>query len=219
MQAYSFQHLETEDGSDKVVDLETGDVYQWDDEQGIYVKVPAETITEVDTEYVPIAIDTNDEQLPSQTVDLEALAALIEPLSNYDQSSQYPVGTSNINIFAGLVSKVPFGQHYVYWRDGQYSYKFAYGDLELSGTVFKGDVTIVTYASTGGSSSYYTWSSSADSSFTLNAGGRLVYSDLGNYPGLSDREVIRYVETLTLIVAGGCVFVLLDRLRRSCFRR
>lgn len=207
------------DESGRVVDLDTGYIYSWDDELGIYVKEEPEKEVEVETEYVGIQLDSDNPELPSNPVTLEDLEALIAPLSNYDQSSQYPVGTQNISIFSGLVSKVPWGQHYVYWRDGQYSYRFAYGDIELTGTTFRGDVTIVTYAQTGGSGSYYTWSTVKDNSFTLSAGNRLVYSDLGDYPGLSDREVIRSVETLSLVATGSILFVLLDRLRRSCFRR
>lgn len=217
VQALSLQPLE--DGTDRVVDLDTGDIYAWDDGSGMYLIVPPEKEVEVDTEYVGIQVDSNDSELPNNQITLEDLEALIEPLSNYDQSSQYPVGTQNVSIFSGLVSKVPFNQHYVYWRDGQYSYRFAYGDLELSGTTFTGDVTIVTYASTGGSNAYYTWSTVKDSSFTLKAGNRLVYSDLGDYPGLSDREVMRYAQVTALLVAGGLIFILFDRLRRSALRR
>lgn len=216
-QAYHFQSLE--DGSDRVVDLDTGDIYFWDDELALYVKEEPEKEVEVETEYVGVQLDSDNTELPDNPVTLEDLEALIAPLSNYDQSSQYPVGTQNISIFSGLVSKVPWGQHYVYWRDGQYSYRFAYGDIELTGTTFKGDVTIVTYSQPGGSGSYYTWNTVKDSSFTLSAGNRLVYSDLGDYPGLSDREVLKNVEALLLVVTGSCLFALFERLRRSCFRR
>lgn len=208
-----------EDGSGRVVDLDTGDLYSWDDSQGIYVKDEPEK--EVETKYVGIEVDSEQSDVPVPDFTLEDIASLIEPLSNYDQSAQYQVGTSNVSIFSGLVSKVPWGQHYVYWRDGQYSYRFAYGDLELTGTTFKGNgsVTIVTYSTTGGSGSYYTWTSSKDSAFVLSANNRLVYSDLGDYPGLSDREVMRYVQTTALVVSGIAIFFLFDRLRRACFRR
>lgn len=141
---------------------------------------------------------------------------------SYDGSGIYNVGTTNLTIFEGLVSKIPLNHHYVYFRDGQYSYKCAYGDISLNGHVFSGsDVTVLTY-DTRGAQSGQTWittyTENHDSNFRYNAGNYLCYSDLGNYPDFSNREVLRYAKTETILFGTACVFGLLLSLRFALFR-
>lgn len=191
----------------------------------MYVKDESEP--EVITEYVGIEIDSNDDQLfdlETSVSDLQVqvndLEEQIELLSAYDATGDYNLGTTNVAIFEGLVAKVPFGDHYVYWRDGQYSYKFAYGDLSLQGSTFSGNgnITIVSYDTSGSSyNSYYTYSVSSDSNFRLSASNRLVYSDLGSYPGLGEREVIQHGAITAYTLLCGMLFCLFDRLRSACF--
>ena len=216
-----------EDGTDRVVDLETGDIYIWDYSQGMYVKQESEP--EVVTEYVAVETDSNDDQLSdleTSVSDLEVqvndLEDEIELLSAYDAASDYNLGTTNVTIFQGLVAKVPFGQNYVYWRDGQSSYKFAYGTLSWDGSEFTGEgsVTICSYYTDGSNyNSIYNWGVSYDNSFSLDPGDRLVYSDLGDYPGLAEREVLTYGAVTAYTVVCVAIFLLLDRLRSSCFGR
>lgn len=140
-------------------------------------------------------------------------------MSNY-QPADYNLGTSNVAIFSGLVSKVPFGQHYVYWRDGQYTYKFAYGKLSFAGGRFVGgdnDITVISYDTENGYNSYYTYSSVVDSAFVLSPGNRLVYSDLGNYPGLADKEVQKYVTMSAFVLCAAAFWCLGGSIRRACF--
>lgn len=212
--------------------METGDIYVWDDTQEMYVLEEQE----VETEYVAVQVDSDNGEssdLADSVSDLEVQVMSLEDevstlsdevsvLSAYDAATDYNLGTTNQAIFSGLVSKVPFGQHYVYWRDGQYSYKFAYGDISLEGTDFigAGDITICSYDTDSSSySSYYTWSVSTDSAFSLSAGDRLVYSDLGDYPGMGEKEVQKYVAITAFTAFGAVLFILLDRLRLACFRR
>ena len=214
--------------------METGDIYVWSDDRGAYVK--EENEPEVVTEYVAVETDSNDDQLSDvqtsisdlegQVSDLEDQVMLleneIELLSSYDAAGDYNLGTTNVAIFEGLVAKVPIGDHYVYWRDGQYSYKFAYGDLSLVGTTFSanGDITLISYDTVGSSyNSYYTYDVSTDSNFRLSASNKLVYSDLGSYPGLGVKEVIQYGAITAYTVVCFAIFLLLDRLRSSCFGR
>lgn len=224
-----------EDGTNRVVDLDSGDIYVWDStagESGMYVLEEKEVVTE----YVAVEVDTDNGEssdLKDTVSDLEVQVMALEDdvtllsdevstLSVYDAASDYNLGATNQTIFQGLVSKVPYGQSYVYWRDGQYSYKFAYGELSLDGVVFTGtgDVTIVSYDTTGSSyNNYYTWSVVTDSVFSLDAGERLVYSDLGNYPGMGERRMQEYVAITAYVAFGVMLFALLDRLRVACFRR
>ena len=218
-----------------MVDLETGDIYVWDEnvgESGMYVLEPKEVVTE----YVGVQVDQDSSEssdlentvsdLEVQVNDLEDQVTFLENevelLSSYDAAGDYNLGTSNVAIFEGLVAKVPFGDHYVYWRAGQYSYKFAYGDLSLEGSTFSGDgdITIVSYDISGSSyNSYYTYYVSTDSNFRLSASNRLVYSDLGSYPGLGEKEVIEYAAITAYTLFGGMLFCLFDRLRVACFRK
>lgn len=233
--------MELENDPNRAVDLETGDIYYWDWDLGQWVLDPKEVIVEKEvvieyvTEYVPVVEDPSDSDEPSNIeaslYDLEAqvndledeislLSDEVSTLSDYNAAGDYNLGTTNQAIFSGLVSKVPFGQNYVYWRDGQYSYKFAYGDLTLEGSEFVSDgiVTICSYDTSGSSyNNYYTWSVFTDSNFSLSAGDRLVYSDLGDYPALGEREVQKYAAVTAYVLFGAVLFILLDRLRSSCF--
>lgn len=153
--------------------------------------------------------------------DINTLQEDVALLAAYATDADYNLGTTNVQMFAGLAAKVPFGNHYVYWRDDQNSYKFAYGDLSLSGTSFTGSgaVTICSYygISSTGYNTVYRWDVSTDNNFSLNAGDMLVYSDLGDYPGLTEREVIKYEAVTAFTVFSAVLFCLFDRLRRSCF--
>lgn len=134
-------------------------------------------------------------------------------------SGQYGVGTSQISIFEGLVSKLPYGVHYVYWRDGQYNYRLAYGEeLELTGTMFRADaVSLVTYNSYSSSGTQATYTSSSESNFSLSAGSYMVWSDLGHYPDLyTGRGARDYAHAACFGVAVIVILGCLDVLRRSC---
>ena len=135
-------------------------------------------------------------------------------------SSEYGVGTSNTAIFAGMVEKLPFGTHYVYWRESQYVYAFAYAEtLAYDGASFSGeDVTIVEYNTGGGYQSPPTILDYVESDFELYPEDYLVYSDLGFYPDLIERGGVQYEALCCLILCSFAVWLLLDRLVRACKR-
>lgn len=202
------------------IDMDTGEYLS---EEEYYALFPPEGAADLEenndqsADFSPIDDDSiisdGEESQIEEVNDSPAL------LSSYS-SADYNLGTSNISIFSGLVSKVPWGQHYVYWRDGQYTYKFAYGDLSLSGTVFSGDdndITVISY-NTENYNSAYLYTITTDSSFELSAGNRLVYSDLGNYPGLADKEVQKYVTISALVLCAAAFWALGARLRNACIR-
>lgn len=123
--------------------------------------------------------------------------------SSHSVPSDYGVGTSNINIFGPVASKLPYGTHYVYWRESQYEYRFAYGkSLEFDGSHFLGDsVEVVTYRTNTGYGSQATFVYSTESNFTLSPGSYLVWSDLGHYPTLYERGVQDYVHAACIGLA------------------
>lgn len=140
--------------------------------------------------------------------------------SSHAVPSDFGVGTSNINIFGPVVSKLPYGTHYVYWREGQYEYRLAYGEsLEYDGSRFLGDsVEVVTYRTNTGYGSQATFVYSAESNFTLSPGSYLVWSDLGHYPTLYERGVQDYVETACFGLAVCFVLWLIKSLFRGLGR-
>lgn len=137
------------------------------------------------------------------------------PYASYTPS--YGVGTTNLEIFKGLTYRLPYGTHYVYFRADQYNYYLAYSSsLTLSGSTFTGTgVTLVnynTYYTTGGQP---TFSTQTQSTFTLNAGNYLVYSDLGSYPELANNEVIYYAQTTVIGLGVLTLLYILSRIRTS----
>ena len=164
------------------------------------------------------------EPLIDSSIDERSAAESALLQSTYDPTTQYQLSTQNISIFEGLVAKVPLNQHYVYWRESQNQYCFAYGDITLQGNgvfVGNGSITLCRYTgvSSSGYSIYYTWDSVTDNAFTLRAGENLVYSDLGAYPSLGEREVLRYQKAETFVVFSVICFILIERLRLAMSRR
>ena len=213
---------------EKAVDTETGDIYVWDYEKNEWVK--EETVT---SEPV-VPSDSNNDELLLQSDSVQALETKVTGLEQDVETlsmevaalnaavSDYNLGTTNLAIFEGVVEKVPFGHHYVYWRDSEYRYCLAVGPLTVSGTTFSSaePVTVYTYERhyTSGDS-YYTWSVRTDNVFSLSCGSRLVYSDIGGYPTIAGKEVSKYDAVTAYCAVGVVLFALFDRLRRSCFGR
>lgn len=213
---------------EKAVDTETGDIYVWDYQTNEWVK--EETVSN-EFDISPV---TNNDELPLQQDSVQALESKVTGLEQDVDTlslevaalsaavSDYNLGTSNLTIFEGVVEKVPFGHHYVYWRDSEYRYCLAVGPLTVSGSTFSSSepVTVYTYERHYSSGdSYYTWSVSTDNVFSLSCGSRLVYSDIGHYPSIAGKEVSKYDAVTAYCAVGVVLFALFDRLRRSCFGR
>lgn len=219
--------VEMQNNPDRAVDTETGDIYNWDSLANEWVKEEtASCETDVpsgeDNFELPVQSDSVlalEDKVTGLEEDVETLSLEVAALSA--TVSDYNIGTTNLAIFEGLVEKVPFGHHYVYWRDSEDRYCFAVGALSVSGTTFNSSepVTVYTYerhynSSTG---SYYTWSVATDNVFSLSCGSRLVYSDIGYYPNIAGKEVSKYDAVTAYCAVCVLLFALFDRLRRSCF--
>lgn len=133
----------------------------------------------------------------------------------------YGVGTSYNSLFSGVVSGLPYGVHYVYYRDGRYDWCLAYSsELVLSGSVFTApSVTLVTYNTDTNYQDQPSYSVSTESDFRLSAGDYLVYSDLGSYPDLYSREGDFYAQLISFILCSFGLFYLFLRLRNAVGRR
>ena len=213
---------------DRAVDTETGDIYVWDNSVNEWVK------EEIATSEPDVPSDSNNLELPVQSDSVQALETKVTGLEQDVDTlslevaalsaavSDYNLGTTNLTIFEGVVEKVPFGHHYVYWRDSEYRYCLAVGPLTVSGSTFSSAEPVTVYAyerhySSG--DSYYTWSVSSDNVFSLSCGSRLVYSDIGDYPAITGKEMNKYDAVTAYCAVGVVLFALFDRLRRSCFGR
>lgn len=219
--------VEMQNNPDKAVDTETGDIYNWDSSINEWVKeesVSRETVISSDTDNYELFVQSDTVQALENKVtgleeDVETLSLEVAALSA--AVSDYNLGTTNLAIFEGLVEKVPFGHHYVYWRDSEYRYCFAVGSLTVSGSTFSSSepVTVYTYERNTSGSSYYTWSVRTDDVFSLSCGSRLVYSDIGDYPTIAGKEMSRYDAVTAYCAVGVVLFALFDRLRNSCIRK
>lgn len=102
---------------------------------------------------------------------------------------------------------------YVFFRSGQYSYKLVVGDLEYNDHQFSlsenGQVYTITQVNSGfGSSSYYSYTVSYVSSFSLSTNDCLVYSNLGGYPILnSNSDLYFFVIVVLLSVISICLLI------------
>ena len=213
---------------EKAVDTETGDIYVWNYEKNEWVKeetASSETVVSSDTDNVELPLQSDSVQALENKVtgleqDVETLSLEVAALNAV--VSDYNLGTTNLTIFEGVVEKVPFGHHYVYWRDSEYRYCLAVGPLTVSGTTFSSaePVTVYTYERIYfGGDSHYEWSVSTDNVFSLSCGSRLVYSDIGDYPAITGKEMNKYDAVTAYCAVGFVLFALFDRLRRSCFSR
>lgn len=219
--------VEMQNNPDRAVDTETGDIYNWDSSANEWVKeetASSEPVVPSDSNNVELSVQSDSVQALEDKVtvlqdDVNTLSHEVAALSAV--VSDYNIGTTNLAIFEGLVEKVPFGHHYVYWRDSEDRYCFAVGALSVSGTTFNSSepVTVYTYERhyNSSSGSYYTWSVSTDDVFSLSCGSRLVYSDIGDYPTIAGKEVSKYDAVTAYCAVGVVLFALFDRLRRSCF--
>lgn len=82
---------------------------------------------------------------------------------------------------------------YVIARTSQYEYLLAYGDLNLSGGVFSGNVdTVIINTNTYGAD--FNISYGSDSSFILYPNNNMIYSNLGEYPSLLGGEILDIIE-------------------------
>lgn len=133
----------------------------------------------------------------------------------------YGVGTSNINIFGPIASKLPYGVHYVYWRESQYVYCLAYGEdlIYENGSFSAEEVTVISYTTSSGYNSQATFDSGSETDFSLDPDNYLVWSDLGDYPTLYERGEVDYAQLACVILASFGLFMLFDRLVSCCRRR
>ena len=149
------------------------------------------------------------EVLPEQPIAVYLVDEPLEGASTYAVNGDvYPgtISTTYTDYFTGIADKLSYDEHYVVFRQSQYVYKMMWGDsLSLSGSDFTGDS--LSYCSLTTNSGYNSdfMVEFGEDSLNIDASGGFVYSDLGNYPSLT--EGVRGIESQTLLFAVGFAVV------------
>ena len=149
-----------------------------------------ETITEY-----PVSVLSIDEQL-----DLYALQ---------EEAYQGTISTTYVTFFRDIASTLPVSHDYVMLRTGDNTYKMYSGDFIFDGDFYmQGDgyvYTINYITGSGYGNTYYDYSVSPTSDVTISANNKLIYSNLGNYPSLTERsasiEYSLFIAVFTMCIA------------------
>lgn len=133
------------------------------------------------------------------------LSVTVEAYTPYDSGN---LSTTYISYFDDILNKYPF-DNYVIWRDTQYNYCLALGDIEYTSNSFTADEVKLFTIDTGQNynSSYRLYRSTIQNFSLTNSNNSIVYSDLGFYPTVNERGS-NYESSLLLIVFIACIFVL-----------
>lgn len=134
------------------------------------------------------------------------------------QYTVYDGNPSNTYVTYFRDINIPFSDHYVFFRSGQYEYTMIVGDITASNGVFSSDVPCVVYtmASDGGYNSYYSYNVTSVDNFSLSVADNLIYSDIGNYPQFEERSS-KYEILQTFIFVFALLCVSINRI--FCFRQ
>lgn len=139
---------------------------------------------------------------------LGLLVALCASMATQAQAYTAYDGTPSstyIEYFRDVLAKFPATADYVAFRSGQYEYMLVVGDFDEAGNAIRadGEVDICVISTNGGNyNSSYGISFRRESDFSLSPGDEIIYSNLGFYPSLLERnEVINYA---TLFVLCAC---------------
>ena len=156
---------------------------------------------------------------PDDLASILQSADSISLLADYGTADNSLPSGNFLTYAQGLADRVPWGQHYVCWRDdGSYNSTqyFAYGDLSEDGGQFTGSVHVCKYYYVNSQSGYrLSWST--DNNFSLDGSNGFVYSDLGNFPSLNGGETFEEAALFLLgfdVVLGLVLSILLGRYTR-----
>lgn len=141
--------------------------------------------------------------------------ALALCVSMASQATAYTVydgslGSNYITYFRDIISKYPVSSDYVAFRSGQYDYMLVIGDLTKTDSriASDGEVAICTVSTNTGYNANTAINFRNESSFDLDVGDDIVYSNLGLYPALEGRsDVYDFTTCYLLIVVFICVLL------------
>lgn len=159
-------------------------------------------LEEIEKDVLPTITD-----IPDSSDYIQDIAQNVSTLSDVALLSDYntyvgAISTTYLEYFRGFLGKLPYNYHYVCYRESQYVYSFVFGtDLSYSSKRFTGsNLTRVTW-NTYNSGSY---GINQESSFSLNVGSNMVYTDLGNdYPALVAYDGYQLIQIKWLLIIGS----------------
>lgn len=129
-----------------------------------------------------------------------------------EEAYQGTISTTYVQFFRDIASTLPVTHDYVMLRTGDNTYKMYSGNFIFDDDFYmQGDgyvYTINYVTGTGYNNAYYDYSISPVSDVSISAGNKLIYSNLGNYPSLTERSAsINYA--IFIAVFSMCIaFVL-----------
>lgn len=118
-------------------------------------------------------------------------------------------GSTLSSTYTGLAEGVlrhvqGYGDHYILWRYGSYSYSLAVGDLEWNGSRVSGSADVYRWTIDGGHGSDVRQDVSYDESISLAPGGYVVWSDIAPGPALdTSGSLLLAVLVLAAVVTVG----------------
>lgn len=141
----------------------------------------------------------------SPSLDFDNYDDEIDPLASYN-TYYGSISSTYLEYMRGFIPKLGFRDHYVAARTSQYNYIFAFGNIEFTGSLFRGNnINVVTF-NTYNNGSY---SFNVESSFNLNPSGYMVYSDLSDmYPSLADSSSFTARQILFILIIMGLVWTI-----------
>ena len=119
------------------------------------------------------------------------------------------ISTTYITIFRDIAAKISPFDDYVFYRSNQNDYTLVCGDLRLDADRITAEaVTIYTINADNSYNSTYRYTVSNGGSFSLDVGENLVYSNLGNYPDLIERNSYETTAILVVLCVALAMFII-----------
>ena len=142
-------------------------------------------------------------------VALALVLAVPVSASAYEVYNDGTVSSTYTTYFRDILASASPFDDYIYWRSGQYEYSLVVGDLSYSGGRFTSSDSCTHYKFTtsSGYNSTFSYSTTSINDFSLSVGNALVYSNLGNYPNLTDRGDFYALASLLLLLVALCMYL------------
>lgn len=161
---------------------------------------------EINIDDIDIIQDYKDD-IPDTSDYIQDIAQNVSSLSDIALLSDYntyvgAISTTYLEYFRGFLGKLPYNYHYVCYRESQYVYSFVFGkELQYNNHRFTGSNVIRVTWNTYNSGSYAV---NTESSFGLNTGSNMVYTDLGvDYPALVAYDGYQLIQIKWLLLIGA----------------
>ena len=141
---------------------------------------------------------------------LALLLAVPVSASAYQVYTEGNISSTYTGYFRDIIASTSPFDDYVYWRSGQYEYSMVVGQLDFTGGRFYSSETCTLYkfTTTSGFNSSFTYSTADINDFNLQVGSALVYSNLGNFPNLTDRGDFYALASLLLLLVALCLYLI-----------